>query len=75
MHRYILVEAGIGISHSHARNQKKIFWESRNVMCGPRNVVLIVVKAGYRVKKCMATLILYLRSKWHACIAVVSRFV
>jgi len=30
---------------------------------------------GYRVKKCMATLILYLRSKWHACIAVVSRFV
>jgi len=30
---------------------------------------------GYRVRKCMATLILYLRSKWHVCIAVISRFV
>jgi len=30
---------------------------------------------GYRVKKCMATLILYLRSKWLVCIAEISRFV
>jgi len=33
------------------------------------------LRAGYRVEKCMATLILYLRSNWHVCIAVISRFV